>query len=70
MKGGIYFTESLPINDRRNTHTDTQTDGIYEVAVEMGSGTMIYIPGFIKIGSGIQKLIGGTDRYTDIQTTL
>jgi hypothetical protein len=28
-------------------------------AVEMGSGVMIYIPGFIKIGSGIQKLIGG-----------
>jgi hypothetical protein len=32
-------------------------------AVEMGSGAMIYIPSFIKIGSGIQKLIG---RYTDI----
>jgi hypothetical protein len=28
-------------------------------AVEMGSGAMIYIPGFIKIGSGIQELIGG-----------
>jgi hypothetical protein len=27
--------------------------------VEMGSGAMIYIPSFIKIGSGIQKLIGG-----------
>jgi hypothetical protein len=25
--------------------------------VEMGSGAMIYIPSFIKIGSGIQKLI-------------
>jgi hypothetical protein len=25
----------------------------------MGSGAMIYIPSFIKIGSGIQKLIGG-----------
>jgi hypothetical protein len=24
--------------------------------VEMGSGAMIYIPSFIKIGSGIQKL--------------
>jgi hypothetical protein len=24
----------------------------------MGSGAMIYIPSFIKIGSGIQKLIG------------
>jgi hypothetical protein len=28
-------------------------------AVEMGSGAMIYIPSFIKIGSGIQKLIRG-----------
>jgi hypothetical protein len=27
-------------------------------AVEMGSGTMIYIPSSIKIGSGIQKLMG------------
>jgi hypothetical protein len=28
-------------------------------AVEMGSDTMIYIPSFIKIVSGIQKLMGG-----------
>jgi hypothetical protein len=28
----------------------------------MGSGVMIYIPGFIKTGWGIQTLIGG---YTD-----
>jgi hypothetical protein len=34
-------------------------EGIYECAVVIGSGTMIYIPSFIKIGSGIQKLIGG-----------
>jgi hypothetical protein len=27
-------------------------------AIEMGSGAMIYIASFIKIGSGIQKLIG------------
>jgi hypothetical protein len=33
-------------------------------AVEMGSGAMIYIPNFIKIGSGIQKLMG---IYTDTQ---
>jgi hypothetical protein len=25
----------------------------------MGSGAVIYVPSFIKIGSGIQKLIGG-----------
>jgi hypothetical protein len=28
-------------------------------AVEMGSGAMIYIASSIKIGSGIQQLIGG-----------
>jgi hypothetical protein len=28
----------------------------------MGSGAVIYVPSFIKIGSGIQKLMGG---YTD-----
>jgi hypothetical protein len=28
-------------------------------AVEMGSGALMYMPSFIKIGSGIQKLIGG-----------
>jgi hypothetical protein len=27
-------------------------------AVEIGSGAMIYIPSFMKIGSDIQKLIG------------
>jgi hypothetical protein len=31
-------------------------------SVEMGSSTMIYIPSFIKIGSGIQKLIWGNAR--------
>jgi hypothetical protein len=34
-------------------------------AVEMGSGAMVYIPSFIKIGSGIRKLIGGILRHTD-----
>jgi hypothetical protein len=36
-------------------------------AVEMGSGAMIYIPSFIKIGSGIQKLTGrgDTQRHGD-----
>jgi hypothetical protein len=31
-------------------------------ATDMGSGAMIYIPSFIKIGSAIQKFGGG---YTD-----
>jgi hypothetical protein len=38
-------------------------------AVEMGSGAMIFIPGFIKIGSGIQKLMGGGGGFTDAQTS-
>jgi hypothetical protein len=29
-------------------------------AVEMGSGVRIYIPSFMKIGSGIQKFMGYT----------
>jgi hypothetical protein len=33
--------------------------------VEMGSGVIIYIPSFIKIGSGIQKLVGGIHSHTD-----
>jgi hypothetical protein len=32
----------------------------------MGLGAMIYIPSFIQIGSGIQKLI--REEYTDTQT--
>jgi hypothetical protein len=27
MEGGINFTETLPSNDRRDKHTDAQTDG-------------------------------------------
>jgi hypothetical protein len=33
-------------------------------AVEMGLGAMVYVPSFIKTGSGIQKLMG---RFTDTQ---
>jgi hypothetical protein len=35
--------------------------------VEMGSVAMIYITSFLKIGSGIQKLIKGIHEYTDAQ---
>jgi hypothetical protein len=38
-------------------HTD-RWEGFMKYAVEMGSGTMIYVPSFTKIGSTIQKLIG------------
>jgi hypothetical protein len=39
--------------------------GILKYAVEMTSGVMIYIPSFIKIVSGIQKLLGEIHVYTD-----
>jgi hypothetical protein len=32
----------------------------------MGSGAVIYVPSFIKIGPGVRKLIGGdTQTHTD-----
>jgi hypothetical protein len=30
----------------------------------MGSGAMIYVPSFRKIGSGVQKVMGGTHTNT------
>jgi hypothetical protein len=33
--------------------------------IEMGSDAMIYVQGFIKFGSGIQKLLGSINRHTD-----
>jgi hypothetical protein len=33
-------------------------------AVEVGSGAMMYIPGFLNIGSGIRKLMGAGDTET------
>jgi hypothetical protein len=49
------FTEQLPSKDRRFTyrHIDRWEEFV-KYAVEMDSGAMIYIPGFINIGSGIQ----------------
>jgi hypothetical protein len=38
--------------------------GFMKYAVEMGSGGMTYIPSFIKIGPGIQKLVAGVHRQT------
>jgi hypothetical protein len=39
-------------------------------AVELDAGAMMYIPTFIKIGSGIQKLTGaGIHRHTDTMVT-
>jgi hypothetical protein len=30
--------------------------------IEMGSGAMVYIPSFIKTGSGTEKLVAGAHR--------
>jgi hypothetical protein len=39
---------------------------IYKYAIQIDSDDMIYIPSFLKIGSGIQTLLGGyTHRYQD-----
>jgi hypothetical protein len=45
---------------------DSNVDMMY--AVEMGSGAIIYIPSFINIGSGMEKLLGAGYAYrnTDI----
>jgi hypothetical protein len=34
----------------------------------MGSGAVIYVPSFIKIGSGVQKLMWGGDTQTHTHT--
>jgi hypothetical protein len=45
--------------------------GFMKYAVEMGSGVMIYIKSLIKIGSGIQRLMGGgIHRHTDSMVIL
>jgi hypothetical protein len=39
--------------------------GLMKYAVETGSGAMIYIHSFIKIGQTTQKLLGGHKRHAD-----
>jgi hypothetical protein len=66
LKGGIHLTELLHCNNRRDTHTDTDWwEQFMKYTVELGSVTMVYIPNCIKIGSGIQNLIGEILRCTD-----
>jgi hypothetical protein len=70
MTEGIHFAKSSPSNDSSDTYKDTQTvwEGFVKHAVEMGISAMMYIPTFIKTGSGIQKLIcrnSQTYRHTD-----
>jgi hypothetical protein len=64
---GNVFTEPLPSNGR-GLHIQThRLMGFVKYALEMGSGAIIHIPYFIKIGSAIQKLIRGKE-YTDTKT--
>jgi hypothetical protein len=67
---GTVFTKSLASNDRRDTNTDKDTGGgeiFVRYAVEMGLGAIICIR-FIKISSGIQKLLRGIYWHTDTYT--
>jgi hypothetical protein len=44
----------------RDTYTDTDWyEEFVKYATEMGSDAVMYISSFIKIGSAIQKLLGG-----------
>jgi hypothetical protein len=40
---------------------------LFNWTVEMGSGAVMYVPYFMKIGSGVQKLIRGIHRHTHRQ---
>jgi hypothetical protein len=65
---GNVFAEPLPSNDE-GLHIQIQSmmGGLMKYAVEMGSGAIKFIPSFVKIGSGIQKFVGGggIHRHTD-----
>jgi hypothetical protein len=41
-------------------------EGFAKYAVEMGPGAMIYIPSFVKIGSGIRKMMGRHRQHDDL----
>jgi hypothetical protein len=41
--------------------------GFMNYLVEMGSGAVIYVPGFIKIGSAVQTLIKGDSQTRRIK---
>jgi hypothetical protein len=60
------FTEPLNRNDK-GIHMQTRRllGKIYKYAVELGLGAMICILSFKKIGSSIQKLVGGIHWRTD-----
>jgi hypothetical protein len=49
----------------RSNERGIYIEGFIKYAVEMGSDAIIYIQSFTKIGSSIQKMIGGINRHID-----
>jgi hypothetical protein len=48
----------LPGNGRRDTHADTDWwEGFMKYAVEMSSGAKVYRPSYLKIVSGVGKVM-------------
>jgi hypothetical protein len=63
---GVKVTLRFFLNSLRGCNVGiTNLRDFFKYAVEMGSSAMMYIPSFIKIGSGIQKLFGGGVTHTD-----
>jgi hypothetical protein len=64
---GAKFYELLPSNNRGiHIQTHRLEEGNFKYGVDMGSNAVIYVPSFIKIGSGIKKCI--KEGYADTQT--
>jgi hypothetical protein len=55
---GVQALVRFSFRKRRGCDVAITCGGFTNCAFEMGSGVMIYIPDFIKIGSRIQKIIG------------
>jgi hypothetical protein len=53
------YTEPLPSNDTGYTCKHRLMEGIVKYAVEIGSGAVVHIRSFKKVGSGIDNLIRG-----------
>jgi hypothetical protein len=66
----ISYDSDRTENDVSNNSSIVAYVFVTATKFEMGSGAMIYIPNFIKIGSGIQKLIDGKHRHTDLISLL
>jgi hypothetical protein len=65
----VTFLPSRCLSTYTYRHTDWW-EAFMKYAVKKGLGNMIYIPSLMKIGSSIQKLMGGkvVNRHTDTET--